>query len=92
VAAVVKHRAVHVLWSCNGNDKTTLDPEALLENYTRCTTQAQTSGVVAMNSISNVSMGAHPDVLRAYIQELKQAGYKFVLVEDYVKVSCLAHN
>ena len=87
VASVVKHRAVHILWNCGGNDKTFLNPDDLLGNYTQCTIGIGGGGIVAMNAISGPSMGANPDVLRTFIRELKKAGYRFVLVEDYVKVS-----
>jgi hypothetical protein len=44
-----------------------------------------------MHSATNLGMGQHPRALTQLIQAYKAAGYKFVAVEDYVRVSAPMH-
>ena len=78
---------MHVGWTCDGKDWGISKPADLIAAYKECIDAGLTGPVLMHTFGSGAGIGSQPEALRTVINMYKAAGYGFVLVEDYVKVS-----
>jgi peptidoglycan/xylan/chitin deacetylase (PgdA/CDA1 family) len=87
VGNIVKHHAVHIGWSCDGKDWGKSKKDELVAAYKECI-EAGVTGPVLMHTFgSGAGIGSRPEALKEVVRLYRRTGFRFVQVEDYVKVS-----